>query len=273
MAGLVDYGSSEEDEEIQLQSPRAAAAKPSIPTNGIIDGPPTKDIAQSIGIKESQLEASAPIVGPVLGPLNPPDISMMESSEENEESTPNSPNHANRALQRDLTLPTVPNYDIPPSPPGSPLASTRTKFDHFLEQKQQGIHLNAKLSQSQQIKNPSLIQNLLDFAGIDEDGQYATTLPKELWDPCSFPEYAFKEELAKSQQEVLKRKEEEKSRGQREAVEFVPATISGDSSRSGTPGARIGQKSAAERIMAGLDRGRANSPHVQGVKRKARLES
>jgi hypothetical protein len=144
--------------------------------------------------------------------------------------------------------------------------------------KKQGVHFNEKLAKSPALKNPSMLQKLMDFADIDEAGQYATTLPKELWDPKGFPEWAYKEELAKSQQNVLKKKEDEKTRGQRESVDFVPATASGNSSRSGTPGAsaggRIGPKSAAERVMAGLDRGKSTSPAVQaGLKRKTRFES
>jgi hypothetical protein len=132
------------------------------------------------------------------------------------------------------------------------------------------IHFNDKLSKSAALKNPSLMQKLMDFSGIDEAAQYATTLSKELWNPGQFPELAYKEELSKSQQRILKKQEDEKIRGQREAVDFIPAAASGESSRSGTP--RIGQKSAAERIMAGLDRGRSNSPQIQRTKRKTRFE-
>jgi len=188
--------------------------------------------------------------------------------------TPQSPYSANRALLRDLTLPTLPNYDIPPSPPGSPRESTNAKFKHFLELKKQGVHFNEKLAKSSALKNPSLMQKLLDFSGIDEVGQYETTLEKDLWDPKGFPEEAYKEELLKSQQKITKRREEEKLRGQRESVDFVPAASTAEpSSRGGTPAANgRGQKSAAGRVMAGLDRGRSNSPQVQGTKRKTRFD-
>lgn len=113
----------------------------------------------------------------------------------------------------------------------------------------------------------------MGFAGIDEQAQYASTIPKEIWDPSGFPTWAYKDELAKSQQQVLKQKEEEKANAQREAVEFVPATASGDSSRGGTPGASGGGRglraSAAERVMAGLDRERARSSQApEGFKRR-----
>lgn len=233
---------------------------------------------ESISV-ETETSSSAPLIGPVLGPMIPIDMPMATGLRDDDEvgeqnSTPLSPYSANRALLRDLTLPNVASYDIPPSPPGSPLASTNAKFKHFLELKKQGVHFNEKLAKSSALKNPSLMEKLMDFADIDKIGQYMTSLPKDIWDPESFPAYAYKEDLAKSQQKILKKKEEEKSRGQREAVDFVPASVSGESSRSGTPGLiKSGQKSAAERVMAGLDRGRSNSPQVQGVKRKTRFES
>jgi hypothetical protein len=224
-------------------------------------------------------DTDAPIVGPVQGPAIPLAGAEMTGLLEDDEEVggvPQSPYSANRALSRDLTLPSLPNYDIPPSPPGSPVASTNAKFKHFLELKKKGVHFNEKLSKSAAMKNPSLMQKLMDFSDIDETSQYSTTLPKDIWDPGAFPETAFKEELARNQKKLLKRKEEEKLRGQREGVDFVPATVSSEaSSRSGTPGGGKAPKSAAERIMAGLDsdRGRSNSPQVQGVKRKNRFDT
>lgn len=204
-----------------------------------------------------------------------PEAQLSEDEDEDLAVPPLSPYSANRALLRDLTLPTLPNYDIPSSPPGSPLQSTNAKFKHFLELKKQGVHFNDKLANSSALKNPGLMQKLMDFSDIDEAGQYATTLPKALWNPDDFPAYAFKEELAKSQQRILKKKEDEKSRGQRDTLDFVPATSTLEPvSRSGTPSnvGRPVQKSAAERIMAGLDRGRSSSPQV-GTKRKSRFDS
>ena len=116
------------------------------------------------------------------------------------------------------------------------------------------------------------MQKLMDFSDIDEAAQYATTLPKDLWDPNAFPDSAYKEELARNQQKISKRKE---LRGPKEFVDFVPATITEPSSRSGTPGlgGKGSQKSAVERIVGGSDRGRSNSPQVAGTKRKTRFDS
>lgn len=213
-----------------------------------------------------------PLEGPVIGPTIPSDAPVSELQEEDTGMAPQSPYSANRALLRDLTLPTLPNYDIPPSPPGSPVESTNAKFKHFLNLKKQGLHFNEKLAKSSALKNPSLVQKLMDFSDIDEAEQYSTTLSKGLWNPKVFPEIAYKEELAKSQQHILRRKEEEKVPGQRESVDFVPAA--GEPvTRSGTPGAKSSQKSTAERVMAGLERGHSHSPQVQGLKRKSRFDS
>lgn len=140
------------------------------------------------------------------------------------------------------------------------------KFQHFLDLKKQGIHFNEKLASSSALRNPSLLQKLMDYAGLDEQDQYSTTLPGPVWDPKGFPPWAFKEELARSQQEVTKKKEEELARTQRESIEFVSANNSGQSSRGATPGASIGTKglrgSAADRVMAGLDRSGTSSPQA-----------
>lgn len=178
-------------------------------------------------------------------------------------STPQSPYTATRALIHDLTLPLSPNFDIPPSPPGSPPPGMDAKFNHFLLLKKQGVHFNEKLAHSSALKNPSLLHKLMDFAGVEESDQYATTLPKDVWDPSGFPAWAFKEELAKSQQEILKKKDEARARQQRESIEFIsPAALAksgggGSASEASSKGFR---GSAAERVMAGLDRDRTRSP-------------
>ena len=187
-------------------------------------------------------------------------------SETGSVSTPQSPYSANRALLRDLTLPTVLNLDIPASPPGSPPPGIEQKFAHFLELKRQGVHFNEKLSRSSALKNPTLLKKLIDFAGLEENQQYATTLPKEIWYPNGFPATAFKEELANSQQDILKKREEEQAKMLRENIDFVSASASRQSSRGGTPATSMSNKglrgSAAERVMAGLDRDRTQSPRM-----------
>lgn len=201
--------------------------------------------------------------GFLVGPAGPPAAS---SPEDDIQSAPLSPYSANRAAIRDLTVPSMPVLDIPPSPPGSPPPGADKKFQHFLDLKKQGIHFNEKLANSSALRNPSLLKKLMDYAGLDDQDQYSTTLPERVWDPKGFPPWAFKEDLARSQQEVTKKKEEELARTQRESIEFVSANNPGPPSRGATPGASIGTKglrgSAADRVMVGLDRSETSSPQA-----------
>ncbi|CZT09772.1 uncharacterized protein RCO7_02157 [Rhynchosporium graminicola] len=277
MAGLVSYVSSDEEDHTDVDISKSNADKSSHLLRKQTDSHQSKTTSNGTVVKPALPRSEEPIVGPTLGPsLGLPGAQLLEDEDEEQTMAPQSPYSTNRALLRNLTLPSLPNYDIPPSPPASPSESTNAKFKQYLELKKSGLHYNDKLAQSSVFKNPTLPQTLMTFSNIDEAGQYATTLPKELWNPNGFPGYAFKEELAKSQQKILKKREEEKARGQRDSLDFVPATSSTEPvSRSGisSNGGRQFQKSAAERIMAGLDRGHSSLPQVQGTKRKTRFES
>jgi hypothetical protein len=124
-------------------------------------------------------------------------------------------------LIQDLTLPPVPNLDIPPSPPGSPDPAANAKFEHFLSLKKQGVHFNAKLANSSSLKNPSLLKKMMNHAGIDEQSQYDTALPADLWSTSKLPKWGFKEEVLRAQQEIRQQREEKKSAGQRSSIDFV----------------------------------------------------
>ena len=103
----------------------------------------------------------------------------------------------------------------------------------------------------------------MESAGLDgEEGrdQYASSLPKELWDPDGFENGVYKEGLAKKMQEVGKRKEEKRKGAERE---FVPPKE--EEFRVGVRGGNGG--SAAERVMAGLER-RGGRDEERDVKRR-----
>lgn len=200
-------------------------------------GPQTKsDVPETPVAIEPLLQSATPLgptLGPTLGPsFPPPEEPLVNETEPTSQAAPSSPYSANRAMLRDLTLPAVPNFDIPPSPPGSPPPGANKKFEQFLELKKKGVHFNAKLEQSSALKNPSLMDKLMDFAGIDLKGQYSTTLPTELWDPNSFPEWASRENLKKAHEKTAKEKEAEKSGG-RSTIDFVPSTVPASASASG----------------------------------------
>ncbi|GKZ39994.1 hypothetical protein AbraIFM66950_001852 [Aspergillus brasiliensis] len=147
-----------------------------------------------------------------------------------------------RTLIHDLTLPPIPNLDIPPSPPGSPNPAANAKFAHFLSLKKQGMHFNEKLAGSTSLKNPSLLKKMMDHAGIDDQAQYHTTLPPEVWSINDLPSWGYKEELLRVQRELRDKAEERKSAGQRDAINFVAATPN-ESSRTGpVPSSRTKQR-------------------------------
>jgi hypothetical protein len=135
-----------------------------------------------------------------------------------------------------LTLPSVANLDIPPSPPGSPPQGPSKKFQQFLDLKKKGVHFNSKLENSSALKNPSLMDKLMAFVEMEGVRQYDTTLPAELWDPSSFPEWAYREPLKKSREKTVKAREAEKAAGGRTAVDFVPAKVTTSTGATSTAG-------------------------------------
>ncbi|KAK4211071.1 HCNGP-like protein-domain-containing protein [Rhypophila decipiens] len=236
------------------------------------------------------LPPTGPVLGPALGPSRPPELSDPQSAtpppgpqppslaevdmsfletESDPNEPPKSPYTAQRSLLRDLTLPAIDisTLDIPPSPPASPSPSSQaqlqalnTKFDEFLRLKRtRGVHFNERLANSTMMRNPSLMDKMLGFVGIETEflgpddvkatEQYLTTLPSDLWDPGSFPEWAYKGMLRKAQERVTK----ERERAKGEPVQFVGGgVVGGDSvagglsapgSRSGTPGVGGGSSS------------------------------
>lgn len=177
-------------------------------------------------ISQSQVQPSTAIIeppnGPVLGPASgPAPENQAQSPEDLSASGRSSPFSTTRALIHDMTLPPVPNLDIPPSPPGSPNAAANAKFEHFLSLKKQGVHFNAKLASSSSLRNPSLLKKMMEHAGIDERSQYNTSLPSDLWDVSNLPKWAFKDELLKVQQDVRQKMEENNAACQRSSIEFV----------------------------------------------------
>lgn len=173
-------------------------------------------------------------VGPVLGPSQPqgPHVAGESSSK-----GPSSPFSTSLALIHDLTLPPVPNLDIPLSPPGSPDPKANAKVAHFLSLKSQGIHFNEKLASSSSLKNPSLLKKMMGHAGIIDEAQYSTSLPPDLWDMSNLPKWGYKEELLKTQQEIRRKTEEKRLPGQRDSIEFVSGTSEG-TGRSNFPSSR-----------------------------------
>ncbi|KAF2710498.1 hypothetical protein K504DRAFT_431116 [Pleomassaria siparia CBS 279.74] len=204
-----------------------------------------------------------PITGPTQGPIAP---HSAEADLDDDDVAPGSPFTTSRSRIRNLTLPTVPNWDIPASPPGSPPLRATKKFTQFLElKKNKGQHFNQRLENSSVLRDPGHMARLMDFAGVLEEEQYASTLPAGLAVPTAFPEWAYVEELRASQKKMMvKVRGVDRAKHPREAIDFVPATKSGASSRTGTPSARGAPPSAAERVMEGLTRQKPSAALLQG---------
>lgn len=249
MAPLVGYDSSDEEEEIQ----QSEAAEQAVAIVQNTQSQQQQEQEEAVGDEAKQplpspsqpqlgpsLPPSAASIGPSLPPEDetqaypePDEVDPDDFAQEDDSQPPTSPYTANRSLIHNLTLPTVPNLDIPPSPPASPSSATAqaaltARIDKFLELKRKkGTHFNAKIAESHALKNPPLMDKLLDFVGMStaavDQGpgeQYATTLPTELWDPAAFPQWAYRGPLRKSQERLQKEKGREKG----EAVQFVSAS-------------------------------------------------
>jgi hypothetical protein len=164
--------------------------------------------------KPAGVDLSTLAQGPTL-----PEASYMEEPTDNLESQ----NITN--VIHSLTMPPVPNFDIPPSPPGSPPAGPTAKFAQFLAMKKPsinhpaGVHFNARLPDSISLKNPAFLDRMMNKAGISVEGSHALAEPDVLALPTSWPEWAQADELNKMQKRVAKRKE----RPTGERVQFVPA--------------------------------------------------
>ncbi|KKK18824.1 hypothetical protein P175DRAFT_0502741 [Aspergillus ochraceoroseus IBT 24754] len=228
MLGLGVYDSSSED-EVEHKNPLTLKREVNPPQ---IEPTPTQENKVNQQVPDTQPVSRETALdpepsGPVLGPSHEEtQISQLMDGQSS----------SSRALIHDLTLPPVPNLDIPPSPPGSPNPSANAKFTHFLSLKKQDVHFNEKLADSMSLKNPSLLRKMMEHAGIDEQSQYSSSLPHDVWNISSLPSWGYKEELIKTQRELNSRAEERRQAGQRDAIEFVTA----ESSR---PGSTLNSKS------------------------------
>ncbi|ORY11207.1 HCNGP-like protein-domain-containing protein [Clohesyomyces aquaticus] len=247
----IDYESSD-DEDAPVEATLSVQPKVEPPARG--DGAPEGPPRPS---------DSSPSQGPTI-----PASSGENDTGENA-AVPQSPYSSYRSVVQSLTLPAVPSFDIPPSPPGSPRLAPTKKFATFLDMKKKGQHFNKRMESSSALQNPAHFQRLMGFAGLKEEDQYATTLPAGIAVPTTFPKSAYVEQLLASQKEITK--EKEISKAQRETIDFVSAASSGASRKPPTTGKRPAD-SATERIMASLDRDRSSSTSSRDRDKRRELE-
>ena len=198
-------------------------------------------VAETNGLEPGR--APGPTIGPARGAATENELAGYEDDDAYPEtfSVPGSPYSNERSALHALTQTSFMASLIPPSPPGSPDPGANAKFKRFLELKSKGVHFNEDLAGKSSFQNPSLFASMLARAGITEQEQYSTTLPKELWSVEIFPEWAYKEGLLQQQRDINKKIEAEKkaqSAAGKRTIEFIGAQ-SGSSSRASTPSSTI----------------------------------
>lgn len=237
MSGLVGYDSSSDDDTAVIPTPQTL---PSSKASDVLNGGATA--TGDVGPSEEQ-PSSAPrasssenIIGPMLGPVDQPSDAAVADAL----SSPIAlADMSERDAIRHLTQPTFPASSLPPSPPGSPDPAANERFRRFLDLKSRGVHFNDDLARKSSFRNPSLLSTMMSKVGIDEKAQYNTSLPLDLWDPNDFPEWAYKEGLLKSQQELKSQSDANRkmlSATGKRTIEFTPESASAGSSRKSTPG-------------------------------------
>ena len=234
MSALVGYDSSSDEDHAVKSAPQPMSpSEANVALNGTLTR--KSDVQQ---IHEATTASSGEgLIGPLLDPAAQPNGTVR--SEQQIPSPIALADMSERDAIRHLTQATVPATSLPPSPPGSPDPAANERFRRFLELKAKGIHFNEDLARKTNFRNPSLLSTMMSKIGVDEKAQYSTSLPLDLWDPTALPDWAYKEGLLKSQQEIQVQSEANKKRlsaaGKR-TIDFTPETGSGGSSRRSTPG-------------------------------------
>ncbi|KAF2876475.1 HCNGP-like protein-domain-containing protein [Massariosphaeria phaeospora] len=255
----INYESSDED-EVVLAPKKPQLSHVSVhnaPAPALTPTPTPTHKVPSVSAVQKQSSSVGSVDETPQGPAVPP-------PDPSNHATPGSPYTSTRSMIRNLTLPTIPNFDIPASPPGSPPHQTTQKFAKFLDLKKNGQHFHQRLESSLGLRDPGHLSRLMDFAGVNEDEQYCSSLPQDLAVPTIFPSWAYVEELHTSQKKIVKAREGQSSKTQREAIEFVSAKPGA----SGGTAAKTARQSATERVMGDLDKQSSRSSSYVAGKRK-----
>ncbi|KAF3915939.1 hypothetical protein AA313_de0205980 [Arthrobotrys entomopaga] len=291
MLGLVEYDSDEDSvQEVQQNAPpskykfESKASDALTPAISVKQDAPARPVTPIVESTSAVLAVTSPppLQGPqgppqtdadTFGPMRPPVETSYPPSEDaaSEQAGPTppplSPYSQNRALLRSYTIPNLTSeLTIPDSPLTSPPPGIAKQFASFLTLKQKNVHFNQKLSQTTALRNPNLLENLMQHVGMDSTGQYASNWNKEIWNPD--PKFLgagiekAKGETAVQALARLQKEGFEERMAERKTVEFVGSS-SEKVEKSGV-GAKAGQvpMSAAERVMSGLDRERKPSPSI-----------
>ena len=108
---------------------------------------------------------------------------------------------------------------IPPEPSETCAKALQDKIQRLHEKMKNGADMIKMIQKRKDFRNPSIYEKLIAYCGIDE---MATNYPSDVYDPHSWTEKSFYEELSKRQKEEMDRRERE--RKERTKVEFMSGT-------------------------------------------------
>src|SRR5271170_3356377 len=172
-----------------------------------------------------------------------------------------------KTLIRQATMPILPpdleDFGIPPSPPGTPDPTVSQKLQNFRQLRDQGVYFNDRLGGNRGFRNPKLLEKLRGYAGIEDE--YGSHLPTSIWNPHGFQEDQYYDKLgiflSLSDTDYLAEKQRQDFEALQTRQQNEPRSSIEFTSTSSNPAASAAQKSAAERIMEGLN-SRPNSRPV-----------
>lgn len=121
-----------------------------------------------------------------------------------------------------VKIPAIKMPQLPPEPVGRCSNALQEEIRKLLEKKhEENIDLNTNIQNRKDFRNPSIYKKLVSYLNLDETG---SNYPKSLFDPSSFTEESFYENLSKAQKEAYEKKEKERAKQARTHVEFVSGT-------------------------------------------------
>jgi len=230
--GLGGYSSSEGEEDVATETvPRQVSSTTSVHSVVVALTPTSQKPALEPNEDEERNKVpSVAAPGPAPKPSDPTSTPPPELEED---TSPSSPYTRARSQVRNLTMPPGPDFDILPSPPGSPQANSTKKSTQFLSYKKQATHLNERVLRSSALRNPELPKKLTEFAEISQKNQYKSSLPMTTAVRTQYPESAHADQLTKAHKKIAAERESEQ-KGKRSRLDFVAGKSEGGDA-SGQP--------------------------------------
>ena len=159
------------------------------------------------------------------------------------------------SLIRQATMPILPpdldDFGIPPSPPGTPGPSLSNKLDNFRQLREKGVYFNDRLGGNKGFRNPKLLEKLRGYVGIEDE--YGSHLRSSIWNPHGFSQEQYFDKIGILYIRNLTKFTAEKQKMEFEALQARQLNEQRSSIEFTSTSSNAAQKSAAERIMEGLN--------------------